>query len=508
MQSHPRVAKFFAPKYLWTTIALIFVCGPLAGFDQVQIPHWDAGVRNGIPDIEVTKSLTAEDLANNAQMIIQKALDELATPGALLLPEGEFTIQEPIRLRSGVVLRGMGAGKTILRAEIASKGDFDPNDRPAMGAIRIEGNRHTKTVELIDGFHRGSTSIETKEPVHFKSGDWILIFSENDPELMYTDERWERDWAQQLLAQIVRVTKVDHNTVSFDTPLRLTLKSSLNPRVRQIKPIENAGIENLTVYRADNLNDNIIGIEAAVNSWVRGSETINATRSHIWINYSRFITIESNHTHRAQHFGGGGQGYGIVTGNVAVDCLIQDNILHQFRHSLMTKAGSNGNVFAYNYSFDRRREPVGAPLLCDISIHGHYSHHNLFEGNVVEHAVFADFWGPTGPRTTMFRNIVLRSIELRDHSHDALLIGNAIGPEGITTDGTSKRTVMFGNYVYEAEPAYHPVEVSQLPDSLYLSEKPSFWTESLKWPPVNPAEGLPNQRVIPAQLRYDNQTRP
>jgi hypothetical protein len=286
--------------------------------------------------------------------------------------------------------------------------------------------------------------------------------------------------------------------------LRLTLKSGLNPRARKIKPIENAGIENLTVYRVDNLNDNIIGIEAAVNSWVRGCETIHATRSHIWINHSRFITVEGNHTHRAQHFGGGGQGYGIVTGNVAVDCLIQDNILHQFRHSLMTKAGANGNVFAYNYSFDRRREPVGSPLLCDISIHGHYSHHNLFEGNIVEHAVFADFWGPTGPRTALFRNVVSQKIELRDHSHDALIIGNIIGREGIETDGTSKRAVKFGNYVKDTEPPFNESKVSKLPDSLYLRGKPHFWIDGLSWPPVKPENGLRTESIIPAQLRYHN----
>lgn len=489
-------------------LCLIVDISSLSGISRDRLPEWDAGVRGGIPDVAVVTTLTADDLAGETAARIQAAIDNASTPGAVLLPSGDFTIREPIRLRSGVVLRGAGAGKTILQADIGAMREFDPDDRPAMGALQIEGQRHSVAVKLQSGYQKGSTTVKTHSAEAFAIGDWILIFSENDPGLMYTQERWERDWAQQLLAQIVRISKVEGNQVSFDTPLRLTLEPELNPRARKIEPIENAGIENITVIRLDSLIDNIIGIEAAVNSWVRNCETIHATRSHIWINYSRFVTVEGNHTHRSQHFGGGGQGYGIVTGNVAVDCRIQDNILHQFRHSLMTKAGSNGNVFAYNYSFDRRREPAGSPLLCDISIHGHYSHNNLFEGNVVEHAVFADFWGPTGPQTTLFRNVVTRKIELRDHSHDAILIGNIIGKEGIETDGTSQRSIIFGNYVEGADHPYNEVEVARLPDSLYLKEKPCFWPDDLVWPPVRPAHGLPTQIIIPAQVRFYNQTQP
>ncbi len=117
---------------------------------------------------------------------------------------------------------------------------------------------------------------------------------------------------------------------------------------------------------------------------MRRCETTNTARGHIWANFSRHITIVENHVHRSFSYGGGGAGYGIVAGNIATDYLITDNILHHLRHALMVKRGANGNVFSYNYSFERRCDPEGDRLLCDISLHGHYPYQNLLEGNVVE----------------------------------------------------------------------------------------------------------------------------
>jgi hypothetical protein len=218
----------------------------------------------------------------------------------------------------------------------------------------------------------------------------------------------------QSLAQIVEIVGFGVNKVTLDVPLRLTYQAKFQPRVRIIDPIEQAGVEDLTAENLDPDSYDTIGLEDALNCWVRRGETINTTRGHIWVNFSRHITIARNEVHHSFSYGGGGKGYGIVAGNVATDCLYTDNILHLLRHAMMVKRGVNGNVFSYNYSFDRRRDPAGSRLLCDVSIPGHHPYQNLFEGNVVEFITLADYWGPTGPFTTFLRNHVQTKISLKD----------------------------------------------------------------------------------------------
>lgn len=464
-------------------VALFAATTVMAWDRPAGLPHWDAGVRGGIPDVPIRLELSADDLETNPGATIQEAIDRVPTPGAVRLPVGTFQLHRPLEMRTGVVLRGAGVGRTRLEFEIPplppqSSGDI----ALAQGAIRFAGRRAATPIPWSDGYAKGTSVLHLADTSGLKAGDLILVFSENDPELMYTEERWNRDWARQSLAQIVSLTAVDGKTVTIDTPLRLDYRAELDPRIQLLEPIENAGVEGLSIIRLDHQADSVIGLEVAANCWVRDCESAWTGRGHIWMNFSRFLTIEGNEVHHAYDYGGGGNGYGIVAGNVAVDCLVVDNVLHHLRHAMMTKRGSNGNVFAYNYSFERRRDPPEKPLLCDISVHGHYSYANLFEGNVVAYIELADFWGPTGPGTTLFRNFVETRISINDHSHHTYVIGNQLGEGRIETDGTSRELVLIANQSHgdpidESAPAW-----DTLPASLYYKTKPAFWSD-LPWPP-------------------------
>ena len=82
--------------------------------------------------------------------LIQQAIDWVSQQkpdkqtgfrGAVLLGEGTFTINEPLRIRtSGVVLRGSGRGKTILRKTGYDRG----------AAIYIEGTRDILAKDTFD----------------------------------------------------------------------------------------------------------------------------------------------------------------------------------------------------------------------------------------------------------------------------------------------------------------------------------------------------------------------
>lgn len=488
-------------RHLW----ILFVLLLASCYDPIHapfLPQWDAGYRGEIPDVPVAISVEASAIEARGHVAIQAAIDRVEGVGAVLLPAGVFELRGPIALRSGVVLRGAAGGTTHLKFHPLAEEAFEGPVRPAFGAIRFEGTRHQTEYTLSSGFERGSTKLQLANISPFTVGQMLLVFSENDPDLMYTDPRWNADWALQSLAQIVEIIGVQANEITLDVPLRLTYQSKLQPRVLIIDPIEQAGVEDLIVENLDSNSYNIIGLENARNCWVRRCETFNTTRGHIWANFSRHVTIAQNEVHHSFSYGGGGAGYGIVAGNVTTDCLYTDNILHHLRHSMMIKRGANGNVFSYNYSFERRRDPEGSRLLCDISIHGHYPYENLFEGNVVEFIELADYWGATGPLTTFLRNRVQTKISVKDHSDRAIFLGNLIAGEGFETDDTSQDLILGGNTLQSGESLPSVIEVKTIPASAYRSGAPVNWGD-LPWPVLH--DPASTGALIPAQRRWQEQ---
>jgi hypothetical protein len=487
---------------LGTGLAGLTLATVSLGFED-RLPEWDAGVRGGIPEITVQAEVDAEALATRGIEAVKEAMASVSGPGAVLLPAGSYLLRHPIELQDGIVLRGRGAGETTLIFDIAPPEEDGSAVRPAYGAVSLSGIREAREIQIQGGYEKGSRTLRV-EPGHgLEAGDTILVYSENDPGLMYTEERWDVSWALQSLAQIVQVVHAEEAVVQIDFALRLDYKTELLPRIQRIRPIERAGVEDLTLIGAKGFDDTIIGIEAAENCWVRNVETAYTGRGHIWINFSRFITVTGNECRHAHDYGGGGNGYGIVAGNVATDCLVTDNLLHHLRHSLMTKRGSNGNVFAFNYSTERRRDPAGRPLLCDISVHGHYSYANLFEGNVVDFVELADFWGPTGPLTTLFRNRVAKKLEVRDHSHWTNVIANDLLTGEILVEDNCEHVLLLANREGDT-PSCCPGP--ELPASLYFDEKPSFWGD-LPWPSIGPGTEAERAIVIPAQLRWEESRR-
>lgn len=475
---------------IWSAVPLIN-----GGIPENRVLEWDAGVRGGIPEYEVKERISEGEIQEKGAEAIQGAIDKVRDRGVVELPAGEYLLKAPLEMRSGVVLRGAGKGKTELAFQLEPPEEDPGQLRPAFGAIRFWGSRGDSEYGLESGYEAGSRQLRLKGEGPMEAGSMILVYSENDPDLMYTQERWKADWAEQSIAQIVTVEKVTGKEIDIDTALRLDFQKSLNPRIRVIEPIEWAGLESMSIEGLAPYDDTIIGLENARNCWVRNVESAYTGRGHIWMNFSRFVTVTGNHVHHAYDYGGGGNGYGIVAGNIAVDCLVTNNELDNLRHSMMTKRGSNGNVFAYNYSHSRRREPAGKPLLCDISVHGHYSYMNLFEGNVVEFVELADYWGPTGPLTTLFRNRVKDRIKIDDHSHRTNIIGNDLIEGDIVIDPTCEEVLILGNRDAKLEKRQ---KKPALPASLYYDEAPEFWGD-MPWPGIGPGTDASRKAQIPVQ---------
>jgi hypothetical protein len=214
--------------------------------------------------------------------------------------------------------------------------------------------------------------------------------------------------------------------------------------------------------------------------------------------------IRDNYIHHAGGYGGGGQGYGVTLSDRTDSCLVEDNIFRSLRHAMMVKVGASGNVFGYNYSLENVATD-GSTRLPDVSLHGHYPSFNLFEGNVVQDIHSADYWGPSGPGNTFFRNRVesgfepdRRGIRISDHSHRQNVVGNEVVHGVIAIDRSVQGTLLHGN-LGRGLVSWNPgITDRDLPSSYYLAAKPSFFG-TLPWPSTGADR---SNGTNPAKERY------
>jgi hypothetical protein len=178
----------------------------------------------------------------------------------------------------------------------------------------------------------------------------------------------------------------------------------------------------------------------------------------------------------------------------------------------MTKHGANGNGFAYNYSCNpyRNGELEYPQDYCgDISLHGHYSFANLFEGNIVQTIYIDQTWGPSGPYNTFFRNSVERYglIMTSSMTNYQNFVGNEITGTGYTFPFTWGAYTITGSghiqYGNNDNGIIVPSGTSTLNDeSYYLDAEPSYWNVAQTWPDIG-APNAPGYGTIPAKERYN-----
>ncbi len=175
--------------------------------------------------------------------------------------------------------------------------------------------------------------------------------------------------------------------------------------------VTGVGIECLKIKRMDvdltaNQTSNIFFNYAAF-CWVKGIESDSANFAHISILNSSNIEVTGSYFHGAFSYGGGGVGYGVVCHLTTGDCLIENNIFKHLRHAMLLQAGTNGNIYAYNYSLQQQRTELPSDAAGDIVLHGNYPYANLFEGNIAQNIGGDASHGINGPANVFFRNRAL-----------------------------------------------------------------------------------------------------
>ena len=310
--------------------------------------------------------------------------------GTILFPEGEYLFNSGIQLPDSVFIQGESTD-TELRFETPNNGDL----------IRITGSVDDEPLPLAMDASRGQHTITLTDASSLEEGDIIrLVMTDND--LVFST------WAYGTVGQVVEVTAIEGNTLTLADPLNTYYPLSREPKAVKVEVVRGAGIECLSVVRADaaDLQASNINIRAAFNCVVRNVHSTFCAFAHVEVNVSAHITIEGCYFNQAIGYGGGGRGYGVMLQETSSFNHVQNNIMDHLRHSMIAQSGANGNVFSYNFSRDPFWTDGGLPANSagDLVMHGNYPYMNLAEGNTVQHMVVDASHGSNGPMNTFFRN--------------------------------------------------------------------------------------------------------
>jgi hypothetical protein len=250
------------------------------GYRQNKVP---------LPTIPVVKVI--EPVSDNAQQIIQAAIDEVAQlpiakngfRGAILLKKGIYKIPGSIRITaSGIVLRGEGEDTKLVAA---GKGQRSLVVVMGNGAIKeTAGTRKQITDQYVPV---GATSFTIENTNGLKAGDSIIIYRPavqqwiEDIKMNQISARdGTRQWnAKEYGLHFERViTKIEKNKVYIDNPVVMAMdkqygageiyRYSFNGR------IQNNGIEHLVCESEYNGNEDedhgwtAIHFNKVVNGWI------------------------------------------------------------------------------------------------------------------------------------------------------------------------------------------------------------------------------------------------
>ena len=438
------------------------------------------------------------DGITNDQSAIMDAISALnGQLGSVYFPEGEYLLEEPISLTDSCILKGAGSEQSTLI--------FNLNNE-SVNCIVISKTQSNNFVDITSGVDKGSSFIAVSNVNNFNIGDYIEIRQENGD--------WDItpiSWADYSVGQVTRITNIIGDSIALESELRIDYSMELNPQVRIINPISNAGIQCIKIKRIDEPVEGAgsnVYMNMAANCFVRGVESDSSVGSHVSINTCINILVDGSYFHHAFTYDGAGtRGYGVTLSHHSSNCLITNNMFRHLRHAMMIKTGANGNVFSYNYSIEPHRSEQIPDASGDISFHGHYAYANLFEGNIAQNIIIDHYWGPSGPYNTLLRNrAALYGIVMTTNDLFETNTQNFVGNEVTNT------TIFHGMYVLTGENQFQygnnvkgqiiPSGTTELNDtSYYLSQSPYFWDETLNWPSV----GMPNalgEGTIPAKIRW------
>ena len=542
---------------VWLTLIDVVAGGIIPSDRRIE---WRPGIPGGIP-IRTAIFANVKDEPYNAKGdgladdtdALQNAIEACPSNQVVYLPAGVYRITNSIFVRhSGITIRGDGPDKTQLRY-------YGPPGlvlNMQTGFYDYDFARSTPC-DLVGGYEKGSTNVVTA------TNDWdvwdIILFDQlnDDSYLVFgTGDSGHCNWCGRLSGnrasgQLVEILSRTETELTFDQPLYRTYTNSLSPQgIKVTGVLRWTGVEDLTVTNVTSTLDTV-WLHGAAYCWFKNVRLDRGHRRHIWMAHDYRCEIRDC----LFRFGEGplwtdnygpDRAYGVFLGNMSTACLVENNAFYTLHVSLALEGGPSGNVIAYNFVTNvifnnpEWTQPAFAQ-------HAPHPMMNLIEGNHFASRIVSDFTWGSASHNTYFRNRVYDGLRpqinygiwemdiFKTHYYENV-VGNVFGRAGFEriyetenknfnlygdrgiyrlgyvnggddtaagNDPKVKATVLrHGNWdgVSQSVVWNSNIADTNLPSSLYLTNKPAWWGD-LAWPPYG-GDRNPMVGMIPAEARF------
>ncbi len=409
-------------------------------------------------------------------------------------PSGTYRFEETIVLNSHTSLLGDGRA-TILQFE---QMDSD--------LIRIRGTvLSDRRYRFHDALQRGDSLLILEAEQDFSQvQSQYLWVNNNDLDKVHND------WAINSTGQILELDSVNGDSLWIAYPLRRDYDTT-ELILREVRPAENVQIRCLSLQNnsPSSSQRRNIDLRWAVRCKISGVHSERCNFAHVALSFSHGCLVQKSHMVDGHDYGGGGRAYGVVLQMGSGQNHIYDNVLEHLRHSILLQAGANGNVIAYNYSFDPFWEQAGLPddSAGELVLHGNWPYLNLFESNLIQNIVIDDSHGRNGPHNTFFRNRA-EGFGIFMNFNPPSDGQNFVGNEVTSTEFLKGLYFLQGEDHFEwgnsVQGDITPSGTdSLLTASLYLDKQPMEYVHAqLSWPSLGLESESP-EKTIPAKLRFD-----
>jgi hypothetical protein len=378
-----------------------------------RMTTWNPGLNavGGIPNrttIYQTLSPLGGSLDDTAA--IQRALDACPPDQVVKLSSGTFNINGGgLHLRTNCILRGSGTGALGSGdgGTRLAKADRDTNRNFAVLYVGNNPSQFSWSINLAADATKGANSLTLVSTPRVKAGDILLIdqVTDDDPRVWWGPNHdppggGSRRWfarQDRSLAQIMEVTAVNGNTITFSTPFHITYKAEYAAQLsRYANPVlHGVGIEDLYIYGGMGGDGHgNLSISLCAYCWVRNIEAHWSVGTSVGF-YATFRSVlRDSYIHETPDPNPGGAGYLVGLNLGASDNLVENNAIWNGNKNIVMRATGGGNVIAYNYMDDS----YGAtyPHTPEAGLNaGHYTtpHMELLEGNYSHNYKGDSFWG-------------------------------------------------------------------------------------------------------------------
>ena len=503
-----------------------------------RIDWSQVGVAGEIPN-RTTLCATLSPSGGNDTSAIQSAVNNCPSGQVVKLNAGTFNINSGITVKSGVTLRGAGMGVTIIKNSTAVTFLVGFNNNPDWAFSQSPAR------DITSGNTKGSQTITTSAAHGWSVGDIILVDQLEDPSgnppITSTGDEGACTWCSRNngtrpAGQLDKVVGVPNSTTAV---LELPLNKTYDKTPQAIKAVgvtSNAGVEDLTLDSTTACANDNYGIFSAMfseNSWILRVEMKPVCRIGLKMEVTYRNTVRGSTIHETLHHTSNG-GYVLWMMTAGSANLVEDNIFYNGLVGIVYNGALSGNVFSYNYFTGMWNSDYPGRGWAGMDAHGAQPMMNLFEGNYLDGpTIGSDFTWGSAAYNTYFRNRqrtdtspeapinTLYGIQLGTDSWYMNLVGNVLGTTGYETvyqssdiydgrkgiyflaDSNVTNTLLrHGNWDSVNNSAVWDPSISDsnLPASLYLSSKPSWWG-NLPWPAIGP-DLNPVAGTIPAKERF------